>query len=139
MSATKAKSLTVFLSELAAHNVGVLCDVRSNPIKRKKGFSKKALSEALAGEGIGYRHFPALCVESALRKNLETDEDRQRLFRGYLSATGSDHPDILAIRELASESCVALMCFEADHSMCHRHVTAQLVAEGTAGVRTVHI
>src|ERR1700712_4712540 len=41
-------------------NVTVLVDVRLNPISRKRGFSRKGLTEALALHGVEYLHRPAL-------------------------------------------------------------------------------
>lgn len=131
----EGKTLEAYLHELTINGVKVLCDVRRNPISRKKGFSKTALSEALAGRGVEYRHYPDLGISSALRKNLKTDEDRQRLFCSYRHNIKADHPDVTAIREIASSRRVALTCFEADHSMCHRHCIAELVSPN----ETVHI
>jgi len=45
-----------FLSMLRSMGVNMLLDVRELPISRRKGFSKTALSEALGGAGIAYRH-----------------------------------------------------------------------------------
>jgi hypothetical protein len=56
----EGKDIASFLEELTAWKIGTVVDVRLNPISRKKGFSKKALSEALAEAGIGYSHMPAL-------------------------------------------------------------------------------
>ncbi|MFT2712330.1 DUF488 family protein [Clavibacter sp. Sh2126] len=112
------------LAVLGSRGVEVLVDVRLNPLSRKRGLSKKALSERLAREGIEYRHEPALGnprdnrdgyadlhgepaeqARSAFRARLETDEARAALDR---------------IRAAGEARQVALLCFEADEAHCHR-------------------
>ncbi|WP_218061767.1 DUF488 domain-containing protein [Planobispora rosea] len=49
-----------FIRRLRRENVELLIDVRLNPISRKRGFSKTALSNALADAGIVYEHMREL-------------------------------------------------------------------------------
>jgi uncharacterized protein (DUF488 family) len=112
------------LAVLRSRGVDVLVDVRLNPLSRKRGLSKKALSERLTCEGIEYRHEPALGnprdnregyadlhgahaeqARNAFRARLETDGAREALDR---------------IRAVGETRQVALLCFEADEAHCHR-------------------
>lgn len=99
--------------------VDVLVDVRLNPISRKKGFSKNALSQALAEAGIGYRH---------ARELGNPKENREPFRRGLLAArkryeehlrngASAVHNEIM---ELAHDVRVALLCYEREHRECHR-------------------
>jgi len=49
-----------FLATLKQEGVATLADVRAVALSRKRGFSKSALRDALAGQGIGYEHFISL-------------------------------------------------------------------------------
>ena len=46
-----------FLTTLKDAGVATLADVRAVALSRKRGFSKSALRDALAHQGIGYEHF----------------------------------------------------------------------------------
>ena len=47
--------------------IGLLCDVRKNPLSRKFGFSKKKLKHITETVGIKYVHIPELGIESDKR------------------------------------------------------------------------
>ena len=104
---------------LEQSKVDVLVDVRLTPISRKKGLSKKALSAALAEAGIEYRHEPELGNpkdnRDPFRKGLKSARTR---YEAHLS-NGAEATFDSTIA-LARQSRIALMCFERDHSTCHR-------------------
>jgi hypothetical protein len=80
-------SLRAFLDTLQAAGVTLARDVRERPSSRRKGFSKRSLSEALASIGIGYRHEPRPGAPRHLRHRLREDGNLQRYFsdfRAYL-------------------------------------------------------
>ena len=60
-----------WLNKLIKNRVAVLCDVRSNPLSRKFGFSKKMLQSVLPRLDIEYCEFPELGVTTNKRKVLE--------------------------------------------------------------------
>lgn len=120
-------ALPDFISSLRAAGVSRLIDVRELPISRRRGFSKSALSAALAGAGIGYEHDRALGAPREIRHRLREDGDLPRYFadfREYL-ATQATH-----LRELARgfSEPVALLCYERNPAECHRSVVADAIA-----------
>lgn len=116
-------SLPDFIATLDLAGVDVLLDVREIPISRRRGFSKSALSEALAEAGIAYRHEKLLGSPTAIRHRLHEDGDYTaffRDFRRYLKTQGA------LLAQLADDltGSVALMCYERDPQTCHRSVVA---------------
>lgn len=125
----EGRDVDQYLKQLLDAGVRLLCDVRRNPLSRKYGFSKSALSGALSSVGIEYRHIPELGIESDLRKNLKTFADYQRLFARYEHETLKQQE--LFVRHIAAYvaefSRVALTCFERDPKFCHRGRVAQAI------------
>ena len=120
-------SLADFLATLKAAGVQQLLDIRELPISRRKGFSKTALSTALADSGIAYSHERALGSPRALRHRLRDDGDLARFFedfRAYL-ATQRSLLDTLA---RTTAGAVALLCYERDHCECHRSIVSAALA-----------
>lgn len=115
-----------YLALLREARVTLLCDVRRNPISRKRGFSKKALAQACADAGIRYEHLPELGIASERRKGLATQADVDALFEEYerewLPQQGAALATIRAW--LAAGERVALTCFERDPGRCHRRCVA---------------
>ena len=109
----QGRSVDELIDVLRRGGVELLVDVRLNPISRRPGFSKNPLSEALAEAGIGYRHERAL---GNPRDNRDPF-DRER-YEAYLREVGSA---VLAeIMDLARSVRIALLCYEREHSDCHR-------------------
>ena len=105
------------------NNVHLLCDVRKNPISRKFGFSKNNLQHFIEGTGIQYYHIPELGIESEKRISLSTIDDYNELFREYTETLPAKRWYLDKIHKLLKANRrVALMCFEKDAKMCHRHV-----------------
>lgn len=125
-----------FLDCLKAHEITLLCDVRRNPISRKKGFSKNTLALGCKSVGIRYEHLPELGIASEKRKHLATQEDYDALFddykRTWLPKQGVALSKIQAW--LDSGEYVALTCFEHLPNQCHRHCVAEAL-----GATTRHI
>jgi uncharacterized protein (DUF488 family) len=113
------------LDELNGRGVTTLVDVRLNPISRKKGFSKKSLSEFLTSHGIAYLHVPALGNPRDNRDayaEVGTDEGdaARRRYRELLSEpAGAEAIQELAV--LATTSSIAVFCYEHSELRCHRH------------------
>ena len=118
----EGQSLECYLNRLIEENIGVLCDVRRNPVSMKFGFSKRQLQNAVQGLGIRYVHMPELGIESSKRRELNSPDDYQILFKEYTETTLAKSTGALQdIMELVKKyHRVALTCFEADHKSCHR-------------------
>ncbi|WP_382304057.1 DUF488 family protein [Herbiconiux sp. UC225_62] len=117
-------TLDAFVSKLRINSIDTLVDVRLNAISRKRGFSKRALSEALEAAGITYVHLPALGNHRDNRAGygeLRTDlaqEVRDR-FRAVLQSEAAVAA-LELVADLARDKNVALFCYEYDEQHCHR-------------------
>jgi uncharacterized protein (DUF488 family) len=120
----EGRNIDKFLSLLVENKVGKLIDVRKNPFSMKYGYSKNQLMSALEKLGISYLHLPELGIESDQRKNL-TEKGAVELFRHYAQELGAKEEMLDSIKSLAKKEKVALMCFEAQATDCHRGVIAK--------------
>jgi uncharacterized protein (DUF488 family) len=126
-----------FLSTLKRADTDVLLDVRELPISRRKGFSKTALKDALASVGIAYRHEKQLGSPKAVRHQLREDWNYTRFFRAYDKHLGQQK-DLLEQLTREIQGNVALMCYERDHTTCHRASVVNALA-GMLDLEPVHL
>lgn len=122
-----------FVATLKLAGVQVLIDIRDVPVSRKRGFSKKALSATLEGAGVGYVHLrdlgdPKPGRDAARRGDMQTFE---RIFRAHLEGTAAQEALEQAV-EITSGVRACLLCFERDHSGCHRAIVAEEMADREA-------
>lgn len=118
-----------YFQKLVERDVKLLCDVRKNAISRKKGFSKSALQEIALSYNIEYIHLRDLGIDSKQRKNLKTLQDYNKLLNQYEKHIfHHQQADIYHILKLINRyHRVALTCFEAHYTMCHRGRVAKLL------------
>ncbi|MEI6720688.1 MAG: DUF488 domain-containing protein [Betaproteobacteria bacterium] len=120
-------ALADFLATLKAAGVDQLLDIRELPISRRKGFSKSALSAALAAAGIAYAHERALGSPRDLRNRLREDGDLVRFFADFREYLTTQRPLLESLGHSLSGT-VALLCYERNHRECHRSVVAAALA-----------
>ena len=122
----EGRSIEEYLNLLIRNGIGVLCDVRRNPISMKYGFSKNQLKSACEKLNIAYHHFPELGIASEKRQDLTSDADYQRIFAEYRADTLQENlrDQIEILNIISRQSKVAITCFEADHEHCHRNQLA---------------
>lgn len=118
-------SIGLFIAALVDAGVQQVIDVRELPLSRKPGFSKKSLAAALAEVGIDYVHLKKLGDPKP----------------GRLAARAGDYVQFKAIfskhmrtpdakigldwaAKLALQKNSALLCFEREHTVCHRSIVA---------------
>ena len=118
-------SLEAFIGTLAGAGVQTLVDVRERAQSRRRGYSKTALAEALAGAGIRYRHLRALGTPPTLRKPYKLDHDFAALARGYWAHLATQAEALEALGALVARERVCLLCFEADPATCHRSLIVE--------------
>ena len=114
--------------QLRALGVSRLVDVRLTPLSRKRGLSKTALGQALGRAGIVYEHRRELGNPKANRAGFAgSDAAREdarthfaQLLRRPESCTALD-----AVAAAGRRERVAVLCFEADESRCHRQVVIE--------------
>jgi hypothetical protein len=128
-----------FILTLQNAGVSLLLDVRELPQSRRPGFSKRALAEALANVGIGYRHMKQLGDPKSGRDAARRgDMDAFRTIFGAhleLEATQAAIDDAAAVVE---REIVALMCFERAPKNCHRSIVADRIGDIVAA-EIVHL
>ena len=140
----EGSSIDEFVATLDRVGINLLIDVRDIPLSRKKGFSKRALSERLLHHGIEYLHLKGLGdpKPGRLAARAGRYDEFKRIFDLHLS---SDRARLDLGRALSSTSGrrACLLCFERDHSRCHRQIVADaMVRQGNfelqhLGVRTI--
>jgi Protein of unknown function, DUF488 len=123
--------LEQYLNQLLKHEVHCLCDVRRNPYSQKFGFTKTELINALKIVDIEYIHIPDLGVSSALRQDLKNDSDYYNLLKHYeIDILSHQGKNIELLKNLLDKyNRIAITCFEAKISHCHRSKIANLMRE----------
>ncbi|MFC0408977.1 DUF488 domain-containing protein [Roseomonas elaeocarpi] len=124
--------LSDFLSTLRGAGVSLVIDVRAVSVSRRSGFSKTALSNALAEAGINYRHLrdlgdPKPGREAAREGRLR---DFERIYSTHLK-TPSAQGALKEATKLAVEEKACLLCYEAQPFGCHRTIVAQAVRKAS--------
>lgn len=119
----EGKSLEAFMNTLVQNDVRLLCDVRKNSFSRKFGFTKERLEQTAKVLGIQYLHLPSLGIESSKRRSLDTQADYLSLFDDYKKTLPIHKSRLDSLyAQLCTHVRIALMCFEKDPEMCHRHI-----------------
>ena len=137
----QSRTVETYLDTIRNARITLLCDIRRNPISRKRGFSKRALLAKCDEMGISYVHLPALGISSSRRQELKVQKDYDMLFSEY-----REHylpklsGEIIRILEwLKSGHSVALTCFELTHTQCHRHCVAEAIEKQYPHMRIHHL
>lgn len=128
-----------FVNKLRENAIDTVVDVRLTASSRRPGFSKTALTNALAAAGIAYVHERDLgnppANRDAFRKgHLEEGRVlmRARLENGSAEALGR-------LVERAGHERVALLCVEAVDTRCHRQVILEAAREAEPELKTTSI
>lgn len=119
------------LDELEQSGVKLVVDVRAVTSSRRPGFSKRQLAAGLDERGIAYVHLAALgtpkegrlatrsgqydVLEKVFSKHLKTPEAREQM------------DELSALVKKAGPVC--LLCYERDHTHCHRQMIAEIIEE----------
>jgi uncharacterized protein (DUF488 family) len=122
----EGKTQAEFLAELAAAGVERVLDIRAVAASRRPGFSKTALRNALAEEGIDYLHLRPLGTPAAGREAARKGRTAEmRLI--YAEQLETDEAALAMEQALAaaSEKKTALLCYEKSAPECHRSMLAE--------------
>ncbi|MEV0593147.1 DUF488 domain-containing protein [Nonomuraea cavernae] len=128
----EGRDLDEFIRQLRGEGVTRLVDVRLNPISRKRGFSKTALSTALADAEIAYEHMRELGNPKWNRPGFGGSPAELGAARGFYAQTLHDDDARTCLERIAfaaRNQRVAVMCFEADESRCHRDLVLDAIHE----------
>jgi uncharacterized protein (DUF488 family) len=119
---------------LASFEISVLADIRTIPRSRHNPqFNGDALRLALRRRGLRYVHLADLGGLRRARVDSPNLAWRNASFRGFADymLTEDFEAGLAALRDLAAEGRVALMCAEAVPWRCHRSLIADaLIARG---------
>lgn len=131
--------LDSFLARIKEARVTVIVDVRAVAVSRRRGFSKTALGTALVSQGIEYVHLrnlgdPKDGREAARAGYMETF---RRIFLAHL-ATDTAQQGLKELADLVPGQRACLLCYEADHSGCHRTLIIDALAD-LVPVRVDHL
>ena len=128
-----------FILTLQEASVRLLIDVRELPISRRKGFAKTALSAALTSVGIQYLHLRGLGDPKPGRDAARAGDHTRflKVFGAHLLTSAAQIDlKVATTHALAGGAC--LMCYERDHTTCHRKLVADAI-HGSVGVRIRNI
>ncbi|MBP7337507.1 DUF488 family protein [Niveispirillum sp.] len=123
-------SQAAVIAALKAAGVTLLLDVRELPSSRRAGFSKSPLRASLEAEGIGYLHLKKLGTPKEGR--LANRAGRMEAFWSIVDeglARPEAQYELALAGSLALEKPACLLCFEADHTLCHRLTVASRLTE----------
>lgn len=128
----EGRSIEDFVRVLKRHRVELVVDVRLNAVSRKRGFSKTALTAALAAAGIEYRHETELGNPPENRDAFRAGRPAARdYYRRHLENGAA--ASVQAIVDLVAHTRIALLCFEREHTECHRScITDRIKGEYSA-------
>ena len=124
-------SIEKFVKKLKDSNIQQLIDVREIALSRKNGFSKSILKSELNKEGIRYEHLKDLGSPKNIRHELKSSdmnkEDYKKFFHEYKRHINDEDvlKNISIIEGLSRRKKSVLMCFEKDHTVCHRSIIAE--------------
>lgn len=136
------RSIEELLAALAANSIQVLVDVRRFPASRRNPqFERNALEKSLRDAGIGYVWMGELL--GGRRNTTKASRNvalRSKAFRGYADymLTPAFRQGVDALRALAAERRVAIMCAELLWWNCHRSMISDFLV-GVFGDEVVHI
>jgi len=127
----EGQTLNSFLSKLRLRNIKTVVDVRLTPLSRKRGFSKRALTEVLEANGIAYLHLPQLGNPKDNREGFaELSSPEGLRARARFVALLETEAAVAAIQRVVEElrlGPIALLCFEADEERCHRQAVLEAI------------
>jgi uncharacterized protein (DUF488 family) len=119
------------LDELEQAGVKLLVDVRAVTSSRRPGFSKNQLAAGLDERGIAYVHLAALGTpkEGRLAARSGQYDLLRRIYTKHLKTSQAKEQldELSSLVKKAGPVC--LMCYERDHTHCHRQMIAEIIEE----------
>ena len=125
---TPAKSV---LDELEAAGVKLLVDVRAVASSRRPGFSKNQLAAGLDERGISYLHLRGLGTPKSGRLAARSGDfaTLHKIYSAHLKTVQAkeEMDELSALVKKSGPVCI--LCYERDHSHCHRHWIAEIIED----------
>jgi uncharacterized protein (DUF488 family) len=125
-------TIDAVLDRLRAARVKLLIDVRAVAASRKPGFSKRQLAAGLDGVGIGYVHLQGLGTPKPGRDAVRAGhpERMKPIFMTHMQGERA-RAELAEAIGLARGTRACLLCFERDHTTCHRALVAEMIVAET--------
>ncbi len=116
------------LAQLREAQVKLLIDVRAVAASRKPGFSKRQLAAELDWAGIAYVHLQQLGTPKPGRDAVRSGHP-ERMVPIFQAHMQGDRPqaELAQAIGLARGTRACLLCFERDHTHCHRQIVADML------------
>jgi uncharacterized protein (DUF488 family) len=135
----EGRSLEDLVDALRAAGVERLVDVRELPLSRRRGFSKTSLGETLREAGIDYVHVKALGNPKPNRERYWAGdvEGGAAVYRKHLN--NGSRSALVELAESLGDDRACLLCFERDHTECHRDVIVQELQELKPRLKVSHL
>ena len=135
----EGRSLDAFMDHLLRSGIRRIVDVRRNAYSMKYGFSRGVLGPTAERCGMDYIHVPEVGIASEKRQDLKTRADYDRLLDAYESELlPGRQAGVHRVAALLAEKPAAMLCYEADPTMCHRGRLATTVARQSV-LEVVHL
>jgi len=122
----EGRALDELIAILASHRIARVIDVRDLPLSRRRGFSKTPLGNALRAAGIEYLH---MREAGNPYRRFKDDIPRPKLLAKYRAHIERARDAVTNVANAARGRRVALLCYEADPTECHRSLLAPRVAK----------
>jgi uncharacterized protein (DUF488 family) len=125
-------TIDAVVTRLRGARVRLLIDVRAVAASRKPGFSKRQLAAELDGAGIAYVHLQQLGTPKPGRDAVRSGHP-ERMVPIFQAHMQGDRPqaELAQAIGLARGTRACLLCFERDHTTCHRALVAELITAET--------
>ncbi|WP_292911788.1 DUF488 family protein [Niveispirillum sp.] len=126
----ESADLADFVATLKHASVRRIIDIRELPISRRKGFAKKALSEALANADIEYIHLRGLGDPKAGRDAARAGDFAKfrNIFTEHMKSAVAQQELEIAVQH-AAQGGACLLCYERSHAQCHRSIVASAISD----------
>jgi uncharacterized protein (DUF488 family) len=133
------RSVEELIHELVSAGVERLVDVRELPLSRRPGFSKTALGDALRAAGIEYVHVKALGNPKPNRERYWAGdiEGGAAVYRKHLN--NGSRSALVELGDSLGDAQACLLCFERDHTECHRDVIVEALTEPQPALAVRHL
>jgi uncharacterized protein (DUF488 family) len=117
------------LDELVQAGVKLLVDVRAIASSRRAGFSKTQLAAGLNERGIGYVHLRGLGTPKQGRDARRKGDvaTMKKIYDAHLKTLQAEKEMDELADLIKTSGPVCLLCFERDHTHCHRHFIAEII------------
>ena len=135
----EGRSLEELVDALRAAGVERLVDVRELPLSRRQGYSKTALGETLREAVLNYVHVRALGNPKPNRERYWAGdvEGGAAVYRKHLN--NGSRSALVELAESLGDDPACLLCFERDHTECHRDVIVEELQELKPRLQVSHL